>query len=93
MVRVPADSLNVSMNPSATYRPAAGESVRCANGQSNRPPGELRKTIFTDGTAFPYISTIGLYNDVGQLLAIGKLAQPVQKRDDVDMNFIIRWDY
>ena len=93
MVRVPADSLNVSMNPSATYRPPAGETELCAEGQANRPPGELRKTIFTDGTAFPYITTIGLYNDMGQLLAVGKLAQPVQKRDDVDMNFIIRWDY
>ena len=93
MVRVPADTMNVSMNPSATYRPPAGETELCAEGQSNRPPGELRKTMFTNGTAFPYISTIGLYNDVGQLLAVGKLAQPIQKRDDVDMNFIIRWDY
>jgi len=93
MVRVPADSMNVSMNPSATYRPPAGETELCATGQSNRPPGELRKTIFTDGTAFPYVSTIGLYNDQNQLLAVGKFAQPVQKRDDVDMNFIIRWDY
>jgi len=93
MVRVPADSLNVSMNPSATYRPPAGETELCATGQSNRPPGELRKTMFTNGTALPYISTIGLYNDQNQLLAIGKFAQPIQKRDDVDMNFIIRWDY
>jgi len=40
----------------------------------------------------PYITTIGLYNDFGQLLAIGKLAQPIRKRDDVDMNFLIRLD-
>jgi len=93
MVRIPADSLNVSMNPSATYRPPAGETELCDTGQSNRPAGELRKTMFTDGKALPYISTIGLYNDMGQLLAIGKMAQPIQKRDDVDMNFIIRWDY
>ena len=26
-------------------------------------------------------------------IAVGKLAQPIQKRDDVDMNFVVRWDY
>ena len=81
------------MNPSATYRPPAGETELCVDGENGRPPGELRKTIFTDGTALPYISSIGLYNDTNQLLAIAKFAQPVQKRDDVDMNFVIRWDY
>jgi hypothetical protein len=48
---------------------------------------------FVSGSAFsPYITTIGLYNGYGQLLAIGKLAQPIKKRDDVDMNFLIRID-
>jgi len=48
---------------------------------------------FASSSAFaPYITTIGLYNDYGQLLAIAKLAQPIKKRDDVDMNFFIRLD-
>lgn len=48
---------------------------------------------FATGSAFaPYITTIGLYNDFGELLAIGKLAQPIRKRNDVDMNFVIRLD-
>lgn len=48
---------------------------------------------FTTGSVFaPYITTIGLYDNAGQLLAIGKLAQPVRKRSDVDMNFLIRVD-
>ena len=48
---------------------------------------------FVTSSAFaPYITCIGLYNDFGQLLAIGKLAQPIRKRDDVDMNFLIRID-
>jgi hypothetical protein len=40
----------------------------------------------------PYITSIGLYNVYGQLLAIGKLAQPIKKRNDVDVNFLIRMD-
>ena len=48
---------------------------------------------FVSGSDFaPYMTTIGLYDDAGQLLAIGKLAQPIQKRNDVDMNFLIRID-
>jgi hypothetical protein len=40
----------------------------------------------------PYITTVGLYNDKGQLLAIGKLGTPIRKRDDVDLNIIVRFD-
>ena len=40
----------------------------------------------------PYITTIGLYDSVGQLLAVAKLGQPIKKRDDVDMNFFVRLD-
>jgi hypothetical protein len=48
---------------------------------------------FVSGSDFsPYITSIGLYNAEGQLLAIGKLAQPIKKRNDVDVNFLIRID-
>jgi len=48
---------------------------------------------FVSGSDFaPYVTTIGLYNDNGELLAVGKLAQPIRKRNDVDMNFLIRID-
>jgi hypothetical protein len=33
-----------------------------------------------------------LYNDSQELVAVAKLANPTAKRDDVDMNFIIRFD-
>jgi hypothetical protein len=50
------------------------------------------KNFVTSSIFAPYITTIGLYNDAGQLLAIGKLAQPIRKRMDVDMNFLVRLD-
>ena len=96
LVRVPADQLNISTNPSATYRLATGIDNSCntdANFNSKTSQGELRKPMFIDGTARPYVTTIGLYNDAGELVVIGKLASPVQKRDDIDMNFIVRWDH
>jgi hypothetical protein len=55
--------------------------------------GDVNYKSFVSGSDFaPYITTIGLYNDAGQLLAIGKLAQPIRKRMDVDMNFLVRID-
>lgn len=45
-----------------------------------------------DGALFPYATRVGLYNGSGELLAVAKLSQPIQMRDDVDMNLLIRWD-
>ena len=40
----------------------------------------------------PYVTTIGLYDDYGRLLAIGKLARPIKKMKNVDTTFVIRFD-
>jgi len=40
----------------------------------------------------PYITTIGLYNDRGDLLVVGKLGQPIRTPDKTDTTFIIRYD-
>jgi hypothetical protein len=40
----------------------------------------------------PFITSVGLYDDNDNLLAIAKLANPIEKRDDVDMNIIVRFD-
>jgi len=50
------------------------------------------KTYVSGSDFNPYITTIGLYNDSGQLLAIGKLANPIRKRMDMDTNFMVRLD-
>ena len=92
-VRVPADELNVSLNTTATYAKHTADGKPCEPNQVNANPGEFIKDMFISGTAFPYITQIGLYNEDMQMLATAKLAQPIQKRDDVDTNFIVRWDY
>jgi hypothetical protein len=92
LVRVPKDQFNVTMNPTSTYRPVTDGDV-CDENQTTLPPGELRKGLFVSGTLKPYITSIGLYNDKAEMLASAKLAQPIQKNPDIDMNFIVRWDY
>ena len=48
---------------------------------------------YVTGSYFnPYITSVGLYDDADNLVAIAKLANPLEKRDDVDMNIIIRFD-
>jgi hypothetical protein len=92
LVEVPKDACNVSMNPSATYNPPDGNETSNDYISSNGF-GELIHPGFISGTMKPYITSIGLYNDKSQLLAVAKLSQAVQKRDDIDMNFVVRWDY
>lgn len=40
----------------------------------------------------PYITTIALYNTRNEMVAVAKLAQPIKKREDVDINFLVRID-
>jgi hypothetical protein len=40
----------------------------------------------------PYITTIGLYDDRGNLLVIGKLGQPIKAPNNTDTTFIVRFD-
>ena len=56
------------------------------------PNNENLKSALTASQFTPYITTIGLYDDDYNLIAIGKLAEPVRNDQDVDKTFVIRWD-
>lgn len=48
---------------------------------------------FATGSNFkPYVTTIGLYDDEGNLLVAGKLGQPVKMSNETDTTFVIRYD-
>ena len=40
----------------------------------------------------PFITTIGLYDDDMDLVAVAKLPQPIKSEPDIPVNFIIRFD-
>lgn len=40
----------------------------------------------------PYITTVGLYNDANQLIAVGKLSQPVPKSANTEMTITVKID-
>ncbi len=70
--------LNYSVNPSVHSTQAIGS-------------GSVL-SLFSSGTLRPYISTIGLYDDAGRLLAIAKPPRPIPRAVNSSQTFIIRWD-
>lgn len=40
----------------------------------------------------PYVTTIGLYNEQNDLLAVAKFAQPIPISQNTDMTFVVRYD-
>jgi len=48
---------------------------------------------FTTHSAFgTYVTNIGLYNDEKELLAIGKLSNPIKNDKDLPISFLVRFD-
>jgi hypothetical protein len=75
-----------------TARLDQGEFNMSTNTSLTKDDNESYRCFVASSSFAPYVTTIGLYNDIGQLLAIGKLAQPIRKRNDVDVNFLVRID-
>ena len=47
---------------------------------------------FASGTLTPYMTTIGLYDSVGELVAIAKVPRAIKRAPEIAQTFIIRWD-
>ena len=39
-----------------------------------------------------YVTTIGLYNDNNELMAIGKTAKPIKNDKEMSLSFVVRFD-
>lgn len=78
-VRVPTTEANYSTNP--TYVIHEGEKR-----------GELKYECFVHDPV-TYITSVGLYNDKQELLAVAKLSRPIQKTPDNDVLIKIRLNW
>lgn len=66
------------------------------------PATSSYKTSYSAGTEYEnftthsefgsYITTIGLYNDTNELMAIAKLSNPIKKDNDLPYSFLVRFD-
>jgi hypothetical protein len=54
---------------------------------------EYSSSIDTTGSYLaPYITTIGLYDENMDMVAVAKLATPVKSTPDLPVNFLVRFD-
>jgi hypothetical protein len=54
---------------------------------------DLSSSVDSTGSFLtPFITTIGLYDDNCDLVAVAKLPQPIKSEPDIPVNFIIRFD-
>ena len=60
--------------------------------QSFSTPLPQVKDFATASYFEPYITTVGLYNEQNDLLAVAKFAQPIPLSQNTDMTFVIRYD-
>ena len=103
LLSVLESEFNVSQNPTAVDYDADGKfgKIKLHSIQSNVNPmvfsgfGEYDYSSSFDTTGSflaPYITTIGLYDDDLNMVAVAKLPQPIKSMPDYPLNFIVRFD-
>ena len=73
------DEFNYSSNP--TYVDSSGNIVVTSD------------DINTLEKPFSYITTVGLYGDYDELLAVAKTSRPIEKNDEKDLTIRVRLDF
>jgi len=74
----PAGDLNYTLNPTIRIQ--------------NSPDEQEVTPVYLTDVFSPYITTIGLYDDSANLLALGKISIPIKKLKKLDTNFVVRFD-
>ena len=92
-VTINEDEFNYSLNPSSITGSEiptkfSGSEIEWENTASiGKPLGFVTSSFFS-----PYITTVGLYNEDFELLAVGKLAQPLQSSQTTDTTILVNID-
>jgi len=77
--RAQAGQLNASTNPTFYTIPASGSHKN------------MREIV--SGSLSPYITKVGIFDDMYNLVAVCNIAQPIKKREEDDIIFRIRMDW
>lgn len=81
-----ANEFNYSLNPSLISSSLRGQNKILTDGSS-------QYSDFVTGSDFsPYVTTVGLYNNQQELLAVAKLAQPLPTSQTTDTTILINLD-
>lgn len=55
--------------------------------------GLIRVVDQDDLNPFTFITTVGLYNNLGELLAVAKTSRPIEKNETIDLSIRVKLDY
>lgn len=75
----PTDFLYSVYNPSATKKMITGST-------------ETPLVLMASQSLYPYITSIGLYNQDHELVAVAKLSNPIQRTDYSTQTFVVKFD-
>ena len=85
---------NYTYNPSALS--GSLKTIYDNNGDVYSTSGSISDGVLKSnvtGSSFqPYITTVGLYNDANELIAVAKMGQPVPKPANTEMTIIVKID-
>jgi hypothetical protein len=84
------DEFNLSYNPTLLKHGIFDGSD--FNSQSFSTPLPEVKDFVTSSFFEPYVTTVGLYNDNNELLAVAKLAQPIPLSQNTETTIHIKYD-
>lgn len=94
---VEESDFNLSYNPTllasgSQYIVTSGSQ---ASGSVYTLTGSIDSTIkdfATGSTFYTYATTLGLYNDNDELLAVAKFGKPIMMSPDTDITFVVKYD-
>jgi len=84
------DEYNFSLNPSilsGSNVSYSGSALSGYTGTSEKVFGYVTASYFA-----PYVTTVGLYNNMQELIAVGKLSQPLQSSRTTDTTILVNFD-
>jgi hypothetical protein len=92
LLTVEDGEFNVSQNPSALTTGSYESGSLIYINPTFWEYDELAEQDPTGSFLAPYITTIGLYDDDNQMVAVAKLAHPLKSLPDYPINFLLRLD-
>jgi hypothetical protein len=82
-------NIRVKLNPTdflySVYNPSISKQLFTG---SNSTPIDL----MASQSLYPYVTTIGLYNELNELMAVAKLSNPIQRTDYSVQTFVVKFD-
>lgn len=88
-VKLYEHSVKVKLNPTdflySVYNPSV--SVGMFTGSTATP-----LQLMSSQSLYPYITTIGLYNQENELMAVAKISNPIQRTDYTNQTFVVKFD-